>query len=260
MIFNNIIYEKSGGVARIIFNRPEVLNALDIESRKEVLAALEDADTDAAVKVVVITGAGDRAFCAGADVRIFQNLSPVEALDYVKLAKSVPDKIEKMGKPVIAAVNGFALGGGCEIAMACDLIIAAETAKFAQPEVNVGLIPGAGGTQRLPRLIGLKKAAELMLLGEQMDARTAEKVGLVNRVVSPGELGKTVDDVVRKMLEKSPLMLGLLKKAINATTRTDLASGLDYESKLFALAFATEDKTEGIDAFLEKRKPVFKGR
>ncbi len=260
MSYRDIIYEKSSGIARITFSRPEVLNALDVESRKEILDALEDAERDDAVRVIVLTGEGEKAFCAGADVRIFKDMKAIDAAEYVKLAKSVPEKIEKLPKPVIAAVNGYALGGGCEIAMACDLIVAAESARFGQTEINLGIIPGAGGTQRLPRLIGLKKAAELMFTGEQIDARTAHQLGLVNQVVPAEGLAKAVDDLAGRLLTKSPLILGLIKNAIHATTGTHLSTGLDYESRLFALTFTSEDTKEGINAFLEKRKPVFKGR
>ncbi|MEM3510523.1 MAG: enoyl-CoA hydratase/isomerase family protein, partial [Nitrososphaerales archaeon] len=179
----NILYEKKNGVAWITINRPQVMNALDIETRKEMLTALLDADADEEVRAVVLTGAGDKAFSAGADLRIFRDMTPKEARRYVKLAKQVARTIETLSKPVIAVVKGYAFGGGLELALSCDMIVASEDAKFGQTEINVGLIPGVGGTQRLPRAVGIRKAKEMIYLGQMIDAQEAYRLGLVNRVV-----------------------------------------------------------------------------
>jgi enoyl-CoA hydratase len=260
MQFKNIIYEKKDGVAWIIINRPQVMNALDIESRKEILAALQDADSDKDVRVVVLTGSGDKAFCAGADLRIFREMNAYEARDYVKLAKQVARTIETLSKPVIAVVKGYALGGGLELVLACDLVIASEDAKFGQTELNVGLIPGVGGTQRLPRVIGIRRAKEMIYTGQIIDAEEAYRLGLVNKVVPAEKLNETLNELLTQIKSKSPLILKLAKQAVNKAFEADLASGLDYESELFVYCFTTEDQKEGVKAFLEKRRPEFKGR
>jgi enoyl-CoA hydratase len=260
MQFKNIIYEKKDGVAWIIINRPQVMNALDIESRKEILAALQDADSDKDVRVVVLTGSGDKAFCAGADLRIFREMNAYEARDYVKLAKQVARTIETLSKPVIAVVKGYALGGGLELVLACDLVIASEDAKFGQTELNVGLIPGVGGTQRLPRVIGIRRAKEMIYTGQIIDAEEAYRLGLVNKVVPAEKLNETLNELLMQIKSKSPLILKLAKQAVNKAFEADLASGLDYESELFVYCFTTEDQKEGVKAFLEKRRPEFKGR
>jgi len=260
MQFKNIIYEKKDGVAWIIINRPQVMNALDIESRKEILAALQDADSDKDVRVVVLTGSGDKAFCAGADLRIFREMNAYEARDYVKLAKQVARTIETLSKPVIAVVKGYALGGGLELVLACDLVIASEDAKFGQTELNVGLIPGVGGTQRLPRVIGIRRAKEMIYTGQIIDAEEAYRLGLVNKVVPAEKLNETLNELLTQIKSKSPLILKLAKQAVNKAFEADLTSGLDYESELFVYCFTTEDQKEGVKAFLEKRRPEFKGR
>ena len=260
MQFENILYEKKNGVAWITINRPQVMNALDIESRKEILSALLDADSDEEIRAVVLTGAGDRAFSAGADLRIFRDMTPGEARRYVKLAKQVARTIETLSKPVIAVVKGYALGGGLELALSCDLIIASEDAKFGQTEINVGLIPGVGGTQRLPRAVGIRKAKEMIYTGQVIDAQEAYRLGLVNRVVPREKLDETLNELLGQILSKSPLILRLAKQAVNKAFEADLASGLDYESELFIYCFSTEDQKEGAKAFLEKRRPEFKGR
>lgn len=260
MQFQNILLQKKDGVATIILNRPTVLNALDIDSRKELLQVLRDVEQDASVRVVVITGAGDKAFSTGADLRIFKDMTRAEAARYVRLAKRATRTIETLGKPVIAAVNGYALGGGCEIALACDFIIASDNAVFGQTEINVGLIPGAGGTQRLPRLIGIRKAKELILAGTTITAEEALRLGLANLVVSKDKLMDAVYDWARRLSEKSPVILRLAKAAINRAIEKGLHNGLQYESRLFAACFVTQDQKEGVKAFLEKRKPTFIGK
>ena len=260
MQFENILYEKKNGVAWITINRPQVMNALDIESRKEILSALLDADSDEEIRAVVLTGAGDKAFSAGADLRIFRDMTPREARRYVKLAKQVARTIETLSKPVIAVVKGYAFGGGLELALSCDLIIASEDARFGQTEINVGLIPGVGGTQRLPRAVGIRKAKEMIYTGQVIDAQEAYRLGLVNKVVPREKLDGTLNELLGQMLSKSPLILRLAKQAVNKAFEADLASGLDYESELFIYCFTTEDQKEGAKAFLEKRRPEFKGR
>jgi enoyl-CoA hydratase len=258
--FENLIYEKKNGIARITINRPEVRNALNIETRRELKTALEDTSEDENVKVVVITGAGDRAFCAGADIREFLEFHSLQMREYLQLSRAVTNKIMNMEKPVIAAVNGYALGGGCELAMACDMIVASENARFGQPEIIVGLIPGGGGTQRLPRLIGEKRARELIYTGDIINAKEAERLGLVNKVVPADKLDETLNELLQKLLNRSPALLKIAKATINRSMDTTLTAGLSYELEACSLCFSTEDQKEGARAFLEKRKPVYKGK
>jgi enoyl-CoA hydratase len=256
--FEFIVLEEKNDYLKITINRPEVMNALNIEVRKEIIRALTVAQENEKVKAVVITGAGDKAFSAGADIKMFQTMTPLVAMEYLKTSKGAAERIENFPKPVIAAVNGYAIGGGLELAMACDIIIASDNAKFGQGEINVGIIPGVGGTQRFPRLVGLKKAKELIFTGDLIDAKTALEIGLVNRVVSQSELIAAVESVVSKIALKSPIIIKLAKDALNMS-RVGLKGGLDYESLLFAMCFASSDQKEGANAFLEKRKPVFIG-
>jgi enoyl-CoA hydratase len=258
--FQVIIYEvrKEKGYALVTINRPEVMNALNIEVRKELLSALDLAEKDESVRVIVLTGAGDKAFSAGADIKMFQTMTPLSAKKYLKITKGTSNRIENYPKPVIAAINGFAIGGGLELAMSCDIIISSENAKFGQGEINVGIIPGVGGTQRLPRLVGLKKAKEMIFTGDLIDARTALEIGLVNSVVTGEQFMSSVEALVSKLVSKSPLTLRLAKDALNKSA-AGLGEGLDYESMLFALCFASKDQKEGANAFLEKRKPAFIG-
>ena len=244
--------------ALISINRPEVMNALNIEVRKELLRVLDIVENDDTIKALVITGAGGKAFSAGADIKMFQTMSPALAREYLKTTKEASNRIENFPKPIIAAVNGYAIGGGLEIAMSCDIIIASENAKFGQSEINVGIIPGVGGTQRLPRLVGLKKAKELIFTGELIDAKAALAIGLVNAVVPKEELMNTVETMIEKIVTKSPIILRLAKEALNRSAE-GLMDGLDYESALFSLCFGSKDQKEGASAFLEKRKPLFKG-
>ena len=242
----------------ITINRPEVMNALNLEVRREILQILDEAENDESVRVLVITGAGNKAFSAGADITMFKTMTPSIAKEYLKITKSAANRIETFPKPVIALVNGYAIGGGLELAMSCDLIIASERAKFGQGEINVGIIPGVGGTQRLPRLIGIKRAKELIFTGDLIDAKRALEIGLVNSIVPETELFGTMEKLVSKLVSKSPLILNLAKQAIN-TSAAGLKEGLDYESTLFMTCFSSNDQKEGASAFLEKRKPEFNG-
>lgn len=253
-----IIFETKGNYAKITINRPEVMNALNLEVRKEIIQALSSVEIDDQVRAVVLTGAGEKAFSAGADIRMFQSMTPFLAKEYLKTSKGASNKIENFPKPVIAAVNGYAIGGGLELAMSCDIIIASDNSRFGQGEVNVGAIPGVGGTQRLPRLVGVKRAKEMIFTGELIDAKTALEIGLVNHVVPQSELMSAVETMVSKIASKSPLIISLAKEALNRSV-AGLKDGLDYESTLFALCFASNDQKEGTNAFLEKRKAVFRG-
>jgi enoyl-CoA hydratase len=254
-----VIYEKpSQNYVKLTINRPEVMNALNVEVRKELITLLDDIEKDDDVRAVVITGAGDKAFSAGADIRMFLTMSPFEARKYLKVSKGAADRIERFQKPVIAAVNGYAIGGGLELAMACDIVIASENAKFGQSEINVGAIPGVGGTQRLPRLVGLKRAKEMIFTGDLIDAKEALRIGLVNRVVESDVLDATVESLVEKIAEKSPLILRLAKESLNRSAAGQ-KEGLRFESSLFSFCFSSKDQKEGAKAFLEKRKPIFSG-
>jgi enoyl-CoA hydratase len=260
MEFRNIIFEKREGEAEIVLNRPHVLNAIGKEMLLELKSAIRESQLDEKVRVLVIRGAGERAFSVGADVKEMVEMNSLEAREFSRLGKSVMDDLENLGKPVLAAVNGLALGGGCELAMACDIVIASENARFGQPEINVGIIPGWGGTQQLPRLAGCKKARELIFTGDTIDAREAERIGLVNRVVPAESLDGAVNETVRKLLGKSPIALMLAKEVMAQGRKADLPSGLSYETSVFSLCFSTEDGKEGMRALVEKRKPEFKGR
>ncbi len=260
MSFKNIIYEKKDNIAIITINRPHVLNALNRDTLLEMLSALTDVEKDPNIRALVITGAGDKAFCAGADVKEFKDKPLVELLEFMELGHKVCTMIENLSKPVIAAVNGYALGGGLELAIACDFIIASTNAKLGQPEINLGIMPGWGATQRLVRLIGLRKAKELILLGEMISAEEALQIGLVNKVVPLERLKDEAFKLAKKLIEKSPIALKFAKHAINAALKTTLPEGLDYERMSFIALYSSEDAQEGIKAFLEKRKPVWKGR
>jgi enoyl-CoA hydratase len=261
MAYENLIYEKTERMAILTLNRPEKLNALSPDLMKELYDALSDADKDDSVRVIIITG-GDSVFAAGADLEAMAaaGLDVVQAFR-ARFARNNPyDFIEQIGKPVIAAIAGYALGGGCELAMCCDLRIAAETAQFGQPEIRVGLIPGAGGTQRLPRLIGMTRAKELVMLGEFIGAEEAKQVGLVNAVVPADRLLDEAKKLAAKLIQRPPFGLRLAKMVMNIGADRDLQSALALEREAFAMLFATEDQKEGIRAFNEKRKPDFKGR
>ncbi|CDM66921.1 enoyl-CoA hydratase/isomerase family protein [Pyrinomonas methylaliphatogenes] len=257
--YETILLERRDRVAIITINRPDKRNALNIKTREEGAAALDELRGDDRVRVVIITGAGDKAFVAGADISEFAGRTAITQRE-VMLGRSLFTAIDTFPKPVIAMINGYCLGGGCELALACDLRIASDTASFGQPEINLGIIPGGGGTQRLTRLVGEGKAMELILTGDIIDARTAYQIGLVNMVVPAAELEAKTMEIANRIAEKSPIALRLAKEAIKTASRSLLDEGLRREIDLFALCFSTEDKEEGVRAFLEKRKPDFKGR
>ncbi|RLC62916.1 MAG: crotonase [Chloroflexi bacterium] len=263
MEFKNIVYEKDKekGIVKLTINRPEVRNALNAATRQEIRNAIGEIEKDGDVRVVIITGAGEKAFISGADITAFKDATPITMEESAStLGQQLFSDIENISVPVIAMINGFCLGGGQELAMCCDIRIASENAKFGQPEVNVGILPGGGGTQRLPRLVGWGKAKELIYTGKIIDATEAEKIGLVDKVVPLEKLEEEVNQLAETIASKSPLIIKLIKKTINKGMYTDLAAGLAYEKANFALCFATEDHKEGVTAFLEKRKPEFKGR
>ena len=255
-----IIYEKKGKVATIIINRPKVMNALNTALADEMRDALCDAEADDNIRAIIITGAGDRAFCAGADIGELATLSAIQARDFSLRAQSLTNLIEGIRKPVVARINGLCLGGGNEVAMSCDFRIASEKAAFGQPEINLGIIPGMGGTQRLTRLVGRTKAIEMNMLGELTPAAEAYRLGLVNRVVPAEELDRAVDELVEKLCSKGPIALGMVKLAVNNGMDMDLDRALYYEAECFGAACGTGDAREGIQAFIEKRKPEFKGK
>ncbi len=260
--YKAIIVEKKDGVMKIILNRPKVLNAINTELIMDLNHALNEANKDRDVRVVVITGAGDRAFSAGADISSFMELkSVVEAREFARKGfEMVIKRIESIGKPVVAMVNGLALGGGCELAMACDIIIASDNAVFGQPEINVGVLPGWGGMSRLARLVGIHKAKELTFTGDLISASEAEKIGLVNRVVSPEKLEEEVMKIANRLKDKSPIALQIAKETINRSFAPDVDDIIMRDVDAFAAMFSTEDSKEGVKAFLEKRKPEFKGK
>ena len=260
MAYETIQYSVDGGVATIILSRPQVLNALNAQLVGELDEAMEKAMGDDAVRVVVLTGEGDKAFAAGADIGELSKLQPVEAIDFARRGQALTRKMERLGKPVIAAVNGFALGGGCELAMACTLRVAADTAKLGQPEVNLGIIPGYGGTQRLTRLVGVGRALDLVLSGRMVSAEEAKAMGLVNQVVPAGELADAVAKLAKTLMGKGPVALRLCMDAVRDGFAMGLDDALNLEAHLFGMSAATEDMKEGTAAFLEKRKAEFTGR
>ncbi len=249
--------ELDGEIAVATLSRPEKLNALDTKTRMELAEVIEGIEEVA--RVLIITGSG-KAFAAGADINELLQRDAVKAFEATKLGTDLFSRIEELEIPVIAAVNGYTLGGGCELAMACDIRIASEKAKFGQPEINLAIIPGAGGTQRLPRLVGLGMAKKLVLTGEIIDAQTALRIGLVEEVVEHERLMERAKEVAAKIIEKSPLAVKVAKKALNASINMPLREGLRYEASLFSMLFSSEDAKEGMRAFLEKRKPEFRGR
>jgi len=256
----NVLYEKKGGIAYVTLNRPKVLNALNRRTWEELRAAFEDARDDAEVRGVILTGAGDKAFIAGADIGELAHVTAVEAQMSSTYGQAVLDLIENLGKPVIAAINGFALGGGCETAMACTIRVASEHAKFGQPEVTLGLIPGGGGTQRLPRLIGKGRALQLILSGAMISAQEAYRVGLVNEVVPAAELIARAEAILKEIFANAALAIKFSLEAVNKGLETSQAEGLSLEASLFGLCAGTDDKKEGTQAFLQKRAPQFQGR
>jgi len=260
LTLENVLYEKNGPIAYVTLNRPKVLNALNKAMWADLRTAFEDARDDAAVRGVILTGAGDKAFIAGADISELASITAVEAEKSSSYGQEVLNLVENLGKPVIAAINGFALGGGCETAMACTIRVAAESAKFGQPEVKLGLIPGGGGTQRMPRLVGKGRALQLILSGEIISAQEAYGVGLVNEVVPAAELIPRVEAILNEIFSNAPLAVKYSLEAVNKGLETSQSEGLSLEASLFGLCAGTDDKREGTQAFLEKRKPQFQGR
>ncbi|HXM36494.1 MAG TPA: enoyl-CoA hydratase-related protein [Pyrinomonadaceae bacterium] len=257
--YETLLLERRGRVAIVTINRPEKRNALNIKTREEGAAVLEELRGDDSVRVLVITGAGDKAFIAGADIAEFAGRTAISQRA-VMVGRSLFTAFDTFPKPIIAMVNGYCLGGGCEVALACDIRIASENASFGQPEINLGIIPGGGGTQRLTRLVGEGKAMEMILTGEIIDAQTAFAIGLVNHVVPLDQLETKTLEIANRIADKGPVSVSLAKEAVKIASRSNLDEGLRREVDLFALCFSTEDKDEGVNAFLEKRKPVFKGK
>jgi len=260
LTLENVLYETRGGIAYVTVNRPKALNALNTPTWTDLRTAFEHARDDLTVRGVIVTGAGDKAFIAGADINELAHVTASQAEQASRFGQTVLDLIENLGKPVIAAVNGFALGGGCETAMACTIRIAAEGAQFGQPEVKLGLVPGGGGTQRLPRLVGKGRALQLILSGAMISAQVAYRIGLVNEVVPAAELLPRAEAILNQIFANAPLAVTYALEAVNKGAETSQAEGLALEAALFGLCAATEDKQEGTTAFLEKRAPQFHGR
>lgn len=257
--YETIQIEKRGAVAVLTINRPEKLNALNSKVHAEGIEALKELRHDDATRVLVIKGAGEKSFVAGADISEFAGQTAVTERNLFN-EPTLFNSIDNFPKPVIAMIGGFCLGGGCELALACDIRLASEKARFGQPEINLGIIPGGGGTQRLTRLVGEGKAMQMILTGEMIDARAAYDLGLVNDVFTPEELETKTFEMANKIAEKSPIALQMAKEAVKLASKSNLDEGLRREIDLFAICFSTEDKEEGVAAFLEKRKPIFKGK
>jgi enoyl-CoA hydratase len=260
MPFENLLVDKSGAVAVVTVNRPKVLNALNAPTLDELRRVVLELQRDDSVRVLVLTGAGEKAFIAGADINELAVQTPISGREHALKGQHVFDLIENLGKPVIAAINGYALGGGCEVAMACTLRIAADTAKIGQPEINLGIIPGYAGTQRLARLVGKGKAMELVLTGMQITAAEAERIGLVNRVVPAASLMSEVRSFAASLANNAPIAMRYIMSAINKGLEMPFAEACVFEATLFGLVASTEDMREGTRAFLEKRKAEFKGK
>src|ERR1700752_1238735 len=260
MNFENILLEKKNAIAYVAVNRPKALKALNRATMEELRAAFPDIQNDAAVRVVIFTGSGEHSFIAGADISELAKHDAVSGKEYTHRGQNVLNLIENLGKPVIACINGFALGGGCEIAMACTMRLASANAKLGQPEVKLGIIPGYGGTQRLPRLIGKGVAMQLVLTGETISADEAHRIGLVNEVTASGELIPRAEAIAQKIIANAPLAIQYAMEAVNHGLDMTLAEGLYLEATLFGVCCATQDKTEGTTAFLEKRAAAFKGK
>jgi enoyl-CoA hydratase len=258
--FENLTFEKKDSIAYVTINRPKVLNALNSATMGELRTAFTQLKVDREVRVVILTGAGEKSFVAGADIGELQKNNAVEAKEYTHRGQAVLDLIENLAKPVIACINGFALGGGCEIAMACTMRLASENAKLGQPEVKLGIIPGYGGTQRLPRLVGKGIATQLLLTGEMISAQEAHRIGLVNEVVPAGQLISRAEAIAHLIIKNAPLAIQYCLEAVNHGMEMTLQEGLYLEATLFAVCCATEDKKEGTTAFLEKRTANFGGK
>jgi enoyl-CoA hydratase len=260
MNFENLLYEKKDGIARITFNRPKVLNALNRSTVEQLREALLDARDDSALRALILTGAGEKSFVAGADIGELAPRTPVDGKDFSLFGQSVFHLLETIGKPSICAINGFALGGGCELALCCTIRIASKTAKLGQPEVKLGIIPGYGGSQRLARLCGKGVAHELCLTGEMITAEEALRIGLVNHIYEPAELLPAAEALAKKIIANAPLAVKYTIEAIERGTEMPLEEGLFLEATLFGLSCATEDMREGTKAFLDKRPPQFRGK
>ena len=260
MTFDNLLIERDDAVAIVTLNRPKVLNALNSQTLTELAGAMAAFKADAGVRAIVLTGAGEKSFVAGADINELAVLSPVAGQEHARHGQQIFDAIEQLGKPVIAAINGFALGGGCELAMACTLRIAASTARFGQPEINLGLIPGYAGSQRLPRLVGKGVALEILLTGDMIDAQRAYEIGLVNRVVPAAELMAEARKLAHTLASKAPIAARYILDAVNHGLDTPLAQGEYLETSLFGTIASSDDMREGTKAFLEKRKAVWQGK
>ena len=260
MSFENLLLDKDAAVAVLTVNRPKVLNALNTQTLDELRRAILDVKHDAGVRVVILTGAGEKSFVAGADINELATQTPVTGREHAIAGQHVLDLIEHLGKPVIAAINGYALGGGCELAMACTIRIAAETAKLGQPEINLGLIPGYAGTQRLARLVGRGRALELLLTGDQITAQEAYRLGLVNRVVAAADLMAEAKKLAAALAAKAPVALRYVLEAVHKGLEMPFPQAQIFEATLFGLVASTDDMREGTKAFLEKRKPEFKGQ
>jgi enoyl-CoA hydratase len=258
--FQNLLFEKKNQIAYITLNRPKVLNALNMATMEELRQAFASVKDDAEVRVVILTGSGEKAFVAGADIGELSQHNAVSAKEYTHKGQAIIDSIENLGKPTIACINGFALGGGCELAMACTMRLASENAKLGQPEVKLGLIPGYGGTQRLSRLVGKGIAMQLVLAGEMITAQEAHRIGLVNEVVPAAELIPRAESIAAKIIANAPLAIQYAMEAVNHGLDLPLSEGLYLEATLFGVVCATEDKNEGTKAFLEKRAAQFKGK
>jgi len=256
----NVLYEKKDGIAYVTLNRPKVLNALNQRTWQDLRAAFEDARDDATVRGVILTGAGDKAFIAGADISEIAHITAVDAERSSRYGQDVLTLIENLGKPVIAAVNGFALGGGCETAMACTIRVASEHARFGQPEVSLGIIPGGGGTQRLPRLVGKGRALQIILSGAMITAQEAYRIGLVDEVVPATDLIPRAEAILKQIFANAPVAIRFSLEAVNRGLETSQAEGMALEASLFGLCAGTEDKDEGTRAFLQKRAAKFTGR
>ncbi|MBI5343498.1 MAG: enoyl-CoA hydratase/isomerase family protein [Deltaproteobacteria bacterium] len=260
MEYANLLVSVSEKIATVTINRPKSLNALNFATMRDLSGAFEDLGGREDVGAVLLTGAGEKAFVAGADISEMKDYTPLRAFEFSMYGQGVLERIERLPQPVIGVINGFALGGGCELAMACDLLIAADTAKLGQPEVSLGIIPGYGGTQRLPRLVGRNLAKELVLTGEMITAQRAYEIGLVNRVVPRAELMDAARETAMKILSRGPVAVRTAKMAMNRGLDLDLSNACAFEANVFAVGFSTADRIEGMTAFLEKRKAVFTGK